>query len=118
MKTEKRDIVSFVKSIKSKPDPAGIPSRCSVAGSVTCVYVPENKATGTAFFCIAIIHSFHSIVLHVFGSLNLLGVGKNYPFLLFFAHYFYISLFFNRIKCLFGNCHKCMFDNENHVAWR
>lgn len=118
MKTEKRDIVSFVKSIKSKPGPAGIPSRCSVAGSVTCVCVPENRATGTAFFCIAIIHSFHSIVLHVFGSLNLLGVGKNYPFLLFFGHYFYISLFFNRIKCLFGNCHKCMFDNENHVAWR
>uniref|UniRef100_K1S462 Uncharacterized protein n=1 Tax=Magallana gigas TaxID=29159 RepID=K1S462_MAGGI len=59
MKTEKRDIVSFVKSIKSKPGPAGIPSRCSVAGSVTCVYVPENRATGTAFFCIAIIHSFH-----------------------------------------------------------
>lgn len=78
MKTEKRDIVSFVKSIKSKPGPAGIPSRCSVAGSVTCVYVPENRATGTAFFCIAIIHSFHSIVLQE------LGVGKDNPFLLVF----------------------------------
>lgn len=114
MKTEKRDIVSFVKSIKSKPGPAGIPSRCSVAGSVTCVYVPENRATGTAFFCIAIIHSFHSIVLHVFGSLEW---GKTIPFCLFFGHYFYISLFFNRHKCIFGNCQKCMFDNENHVAW-
>lgn len=111
MKTEKRDIVSFVKSIKSKPGPAGIPSRCSVAGSVTCVYVPENRATGTAFFCIAIIHSFHSIVLQE------LGVGKDNPFLLVFGHYFYISLFFIRHKCIFGNCHKCMFDNENHVAW-
>lgn len=88
MKTEKRDIVSFVKSIKSKPGPAGIPSRCSVAGSVTCVYVPENRATGTAFFCIAIIHSFHSIVLQE------LGVGKDNPFFACFLDIIFISAYF------------------------
>lgn len=90
MKTEKRDIVSFVKSIKSKPGPAGIPSRCSVAGSVTCVYVPENRATGTAFFCIAIIHSFHSIVLQE------LGGGKDNPFLLvFWTLFLYQPIFYS-----------------------
>lgn len=114
MKTEKRDIVSFVKNIKSKPGPAGTPSRCSVAGSVTCVCVPENKATGTAFCCIAIIHSFDSSVLYVW-ELELVAYlewGDSYPMYLFAGHHFYISLFFNLHKC-----RKCMFGNENHVAW-
>ena len=61
-----RDTAHSVKNIKLKPGRAGIPNRCSVARSATCVCVRENKATETVFCCTVIILIFNSVAISAY----------------------------------------------------